>query len=568
MTSAMVTHRSGCCVTLLSCLCFPASTQAQKMYFSGSEGIYRADLDGAHLECLIAVTPSRAGSRPGGIALDACHGKMYWTDYRLKMIRRANLDGSNVEDLPFKCDGNPTDIALDASCNMVFWTEELHREQVPVSGSIQWAHVSGVRFDNPLAIGRSQGLAVDAMADWVYWGEFGRIQRARSDWSETETVVFFSNGTLTGPALDLNAERLYFLSPSRSEPPELRLQRARIGTERIGPATSQVEDLVVTRNCRWGRGIALDTAGGRVYWIAEGWSPGGPYPPKFACIQRANLDGTNAEGLVYSWGNISGIALDFRSNTVDSAGSASKTLSSHGTWCWLGAAVLALLGLAFGALHGIRRRQPLRQAKPRRDKRILRAVLVARLRRGAKWACLSVAALAYTSWVMSTCWSVLYKGWGSVVLYGMGIIKYERVVQPLPDYMKDRLVHISGEPAPGWYAGSPSLAAWRDLLDQKSWARCNKLLGLGVPRWVKTNAGGAPFDKQLYTMPLWVPSLLFSVLSVILFRRDRRRSGAGHCFVCGYDLCGNVSGICPECGSPIPDEVKAALKQMEETAKQ
>lgn len=32
-----------------------------------------------------------------------------------------------------------------------------------------------------------------------------------------------------------------------------------------------------------------------------------------------------------------------------------------------------------------------------------------------------------------------------------------------------------------------------------------------------------------------------------------RRKGAprGHCRACGYDLTGNVSGICPECGKPI-----------------
>ena len=33
----------------------------------------------------------------------------------------------------------------------------------------------------------------------------------------------------------------------------------------------------------------------------------------------------------------------------------------------------------------------------------------------------------------------------------------------------------------------------------------------------------------------------------------RRRYPEGHCQACGYDLTGNVSGICPECGSRIPD---------------
>ena len=38
-------------------------------------------------------------SDPDGIALDVGRGKMYWTDRGTGKIRRANLDGSNVEDL-------------------------------------------------------------------------------------------------------------------------------------------------------------------------------------------------------------------------------------------------------------------------------------------------------------------------------------------------------------------------------------------------------------------------------------------------------------------------------------
>jgi len=30
------------------------------------------------------------------------------------------------------------------------------------------------------------------------------------------------------------------------------------------------------------------------------------------------------------------------------------------------------------------------------------------------------------------------------------------------------------------------------------------------------------------------------------------------CFECGYDLTGNVSGICPECGTPIPPKASTA----------
>ena len=36
-----------------------------------------------------------------------------------------------------------------------------------------------------------------------------------------------------------------------------------------------------------------------------------------------------------------------------------------------------------------------------------------------------------------------------------------------------------------------------------------------------------------------------------LIKSYRRRFPAGHCQRCGYDLTGNVSGVCPECGSEV-----------------
>ena len=51
-------------------------------------------------------------------------------------------------------------------------------------------------------------------------------------------------------------------------------------------------------------------------------------------------------------------------------------------------------------------------------------------------------------------------------------------------------------------------------------------------------------------LPLWIPFLLVTVPTAILWWRDRRRISPGHCQKCGYDLTGNVSGVCPECGEP------------------
>ena len=52
-------------------------------------------------------------------------------------------------------------------------------------------------------------------------------------------------------------------------------------------------------------------------------------------------------------------------------------------------------------------------------------------------------------------------------------------------------------------------------------------------------------------LPLWVPFLLVAAPTALLLYRDRRRTSPGHCPKCGYNLKGNVSGRCSECGTPI-----------------
>jgi hypothetical protein len=57
------------------------------------------------------------------------------------------------------------------------------------------------------------------------------------------------------------------------------------------------------------------------------------------------------------------------------------------------------------------------------------------------------------------------------------------------------------------------------------------------------------------------PSLLLAV-SVYAFYNHwfRPRTAyppAGHCRRCGYNLTGNVSGVCPECGTPVPEQGSA-----------
>jgi len=56
----------------------------------------------------------------------------------------------------------------------------------------------------------------------------------------------------------------------------------------------------------------------------------------------------------------------------------------------------------------------------------------------------------------------------------------------------------------------------------------------------------------LIVIPIWLPLLMVATLTGFLRARDRRRHARpGDCRACGYNLTGNTSGKCPECGMAL-----------------
>ena len=78
--------------------------------------------------------------------------------------------------------------------------------------------------------------------------------------------------------------------------------------------------------------------------------------------------------------------------------------------------------------------------------------------------------------------------------------------------------------------------------------------GFAVPLWFPLLLAGLP---TLQRIPLWIPLLLTGVPTLLLFRRSRPLPGPLDCRACGYNLTGNVSGKCPECGEPCDAEMSA-----------
>ncbi|MCH7727176.1 MAG: hypothetical protein IH991_11960 [Planctomycetes bacterium] len=73
--------------------------------------------------------------------------------------------------------------------------------------------------------------------------------------------------------------------------------------------------------------------------------------------------------------------------------------------------------------------------------------------------------------------------------------------------------------------------------------------------WRPTRMSGYVGGMVRTIVPLWIPTIAFAFYPTVAFirgplRRWRRRR-KGLCAKCGYNLTGNESGSCPECGQQV-----------------
>lgn len=78
--------------------------------------------------------------------------------------------------------------------------------------------------------------------------------------------------------------------------------------------------------------------------------------------------------------------------------------------------------------------------------------------------------------------------------------------------------------------------------------------GLTMPRFSRGSIFGSGANNIPGVWAVWLPFwpfVLGNVVLALLAWRLRRPPPPGHCRTCGYDLTGNVTGMCSECGSEI-----------------
>lgn len=237
--------------------------EAQKVQRTGADD-YRTVLD--------QLTSEHGLNMPGSIALDPIAGKMYWTDDGTEgesdgRIRRADLDGSNVEDLVSGL-ADPVGIALDLRAGRLYWADR--HEGAIYRGALRDISPSGLLLNRESLVAnldRPYQIALDSANGHMYWTERGegasKIRRADRDGGNVTDLAFGSVAPLNpfGLALDPVAGKMYWTERGTGSDGGDWIARA----DRDG----QNGEIVVTSAYHSLSGIAVDVNDGKIYWTDE-----------------------------------------------------------------------------------------------------------------------------------------------------------------------------------------------------------------------------------------------------------------------------------------------------------
>ena len=258
------------------------------------------------------------GSRmPDGIAVDAEAGHLYWTNMGIPSrndgsIERCDLDGRNrttiiAEGATF----TPKQLQLDKRGGKLYWCD---REGMRVMrASLDGSHIETLVQTGSTAADRRDatrwcvGIALDLERGQIYWTQKGpdnagkgRIFRAGIDLPKGESAAKRSDievlyDSLPEP-IDLeidHAMRVLYWTDRGDPPLGNTVNRAPLDRGRNGRNAPQI----IFRDLMEGIGIALDRAGERMFMTDLAGS-----------VYVARLDGSKPSVLLFTQGNLSGIA--------------------------------------------------------------------------------------------------------------------------------------------------------------------------------------------------------------------------------------------------------------------
>uniref|UniRef100_A0AAR2KHS0 EGF-like domain-containing protein n=1 Tax=Pygocentrus nattereri TaxID=42514 RepID=A0AAR2KHS0_PYGNA len=145
--------------------------------------IMKANLNGSNVEEVV----STGLESPGGLAIDWIHDKLYWTDSGTSRIEVANLDGTHRKVLIWQSMEKPRAIALHPIEGKIYWTD--------------WGNTPRIEYANMDGSGRRiiadtnlfwpNGLTIDYAGHRMYWVDAKHhvIERADLDGKNRKAII-------------------------------------------------------------------------------------------------------------------------------------------------------------------------------------------------------------------------------------------------------------------------------------------------------------------------------------------------------------------------------------------
>lgn len=194
--------------------------------------------------------------------------KIFWSESSAAetKIRKANLDGTNAEDLFVSHFKYPDAVALDVASGKLYWTE--------TSGAIRRSNLDGSNAELLLTVATPGALALDLVNGKMYFLDEGytQISRANLDGSDLEILHADSYGWLSGLSLDIAAGKIYVCE-------QVDGSIFRVNTDGTN------KEVLIPNGTHYPFDIRVDAAAGKMYWVDS----------NFGKIYRSDLSGANTE---------------------------------------------------------------------------------------------------------------------------------------------------------------------------------------------------------------------------------------------------------------------------------
>lgn len=271
-----------------------------KIYWTESDKIRRANLDGTNVEDVITELGS-----PSDIALDTLNQNIYWVNFDPPRIYRANIDGSAIEviinrgepdaelekDLP-----SPNTITLDTNASKIYWGNRRGLWGIARS-DLDGSNIEDIFINIHMngfwrrKIVDAEKIQLDVKNDKLYIGDSfnDNISRMNLDGSNYEELGISINAPY-GLVLDLRNNRMYWTHSILGK-----LYSSTLDGNNVVPLLSDLNRPT---------DIVLHKRTNKMYWLERNKDT------QESHIRQAKLDGTNAITLYTSANYLKGLAID------------------------------------------------------------------------------------------------------------------------------------------------------------------------------------------------------------------------------------------------------------------